>query len=275
MKNPAMPKLLLLIGLLSLAAGIQCQGTKKPVTPAFRESFEKEKIFSKGWTAREFAKAENMAFVPAPGRPGNTALQVSLKKSDPESQYGNKRTELTYNNYTRPQDIDTSLTWWGFSNYFPDDYAADPAEEIIAQWHDKSPTCSASPPLAIQIKDDRFRASIIYSTANYCEDRKSIVQKYYDLGPVVKNQWTSWVIHYNPQTDASGEVRIWMNDSLVLAYTGPCQYIGSYFPYFKIGLYKWSWMPEWKGVQSTQTERSYFLDDIRIGNAAAAVRKDP
>lgn len=266
-----MAKIFFLFGLLSLTAGIHCQSTKKQ-TAIFTEGFDKEKNFSVGWTAREFANPANMAFVTAPGRVGNKALQVSLKKSDPESQYGNKRTELTYNNYSKPEDIDTSLTWWGFSNYFPEAYAADPAEEVIAQWHDKSPTCSASPPLAIQIKDDRFRASIIYSTANYCQDKKSIVQEYFDLGPVQKNSWNKWVIHYMPRTDASGLVEVWINDSLALQYHGPCQYIGSYFPYFKIGLYKWQWMPDWKGEQSTQTERTYFLDDIKIASDGSALR---
>lgn len=270
-----MVKLFFLFGLLSITAGLQCQSAKKPVKVEFHEGFDKEKSFAKGWNALEYARPENMSFAAAPARKGNKALQISLHKSDPESPYGNKRTELTYNNFTNPADIDTSLSWWGFSNYFPEAYAADPAEEIIAQWHDKSPTCSASPPLAIQIKEDRFRASIIYSTANYCLDKNSIVQEYYDLGPVTKNAWNKWVIHYTPRTDASGLVEIWLNDSSVLRYNGPCQYVGSYFPYFKIGLYKWCWMPDWKGVQSTQTGRTYFLDDIRIGNQESAVRNAP
>ena len=186
MINSSMLKHLLLFGFLAVSAGIHCQSSKKHAATIFDERFENDKQFEKGWTAREYANPANMEFVPAPGGAGNKALKITLKKSDPESQYGNKRTELTYNNYSKPQDIDTTLTWWGFSNYFPEGYAADPAEEVIAQWHDKSPTCSASPPLAVQIKDDRFRASIIYSTANYCQDRKSIVQEYYDLGQVEK-----------------------------------------------------------------------------------------
>ena len=165
--------------------------------------------------------------------------------------------------------------WWRFSNYFPATYAADPAEEIIVQWHDKSPDCSASPTLAIEIKDDRFRAMVRYSTENYCVNRNSIVLKTFDLGPVPKSKWIDWTIHYNPQTNGTGLIEIWKNDSSVLQYKGPCQYIGSYFPYFKIGLYKWSWMPDWKGVQSRQTERIYYLDEIMATSQRSKLKKLP
>ena len=114
-----------------------------------------------------------------------------------------------------------------------------------------------------------------YSTANYCENKSSIVLKVFDLGPVPKSKWIDWTIHYNPQTNGTGLIEIWKNDSSVLQYKGPCQYIGSYFPYFKIGLYKWSWMPDWKGVQSRQTERIYYLDEIMVASQRSKLKKLP
>jgi hypothetical protein len=247
------------------------QPTGIPLTIKFYEGFEKSVKVGEGWSSFEFGLTENMRIVTDKARAGNKSVRVNLRKTDPEALWGNKRTELTHNNYGTPARIDSSLRWWAFSHFFPANYAADPAEEIIAQWHDKSPYCSASPMLAIEIIEDRFRAMIRYSTADYCSDKNSVVVKTFDLGPVIRDQWIDWVIHYNPQANGSGYVSIWQNGINLLTYTGPCRYIGSYFPYFKIGLYKWSWMPDWTGVQSILTERSFYFDEVKIADNNASL----
>ena len=233
----------------------------------FYEGFESSRI-GKGWQAFEYGSTDNMELVSDIKRAGNQSARILLRRSDPEAQWGNKRTELTYNNFNQASKVDESLRWYAFSNYFPASYAADPAEEVIAQFHDKSTRCSASPTLALEVADDRFRLMIRHSLQHYCDPGTQVLRSF-DLGPVPKEQWIDWVIYYNPVADSSGVVRIWMNGEEKITYNGPCHYNGSRFPYFKIGLYKWQWMQDWQGVQSNQIQRIYYLDEIRIGDIHA------
>ncbi|GAO42363.1 polysaccharide lyase [Flavihumibacter petaseus] len=243
--------------------------------PVFKEGFENAADFLKGWYFVEYGLKDNISQVTKPVRAGQHAAKIQLKQDDPESNVGNKRSELVYNVSNNESGIDSTLRWYAFSNYFPKTYTTDDAEEIVAQWHDKSPECSASPTLAIEIKANRFRARIRYSTGNYCSNRESIVERSFDLGPVTKSKWNDWLVYYLPRTDSTGIVRIWKNRKLLLEYSGPAQYIGSWFPYFKVGLYKWSWMPDWKGTPSTTTSRSYYLDEVRIGRDSTGMRIRP
>ncbi|MBZ5857428.1 polysaccharide lyase [Flavihumibacter profundi] len=268
-----MIKVFLLVSVLAMGCELPAQKSGSRSSHSFSDHFDAGLEVSNGWFAIEYGRKENLKLVTDTARAGAKALKITLRKNDPESQYGNKRTELTYNYYPDSKLIDTTLRWYGFSNYFPSTYGADPAEEIIAQWHISSPKCGASPTLAIEIKDDHFRAVVRFSTADYCDSPKSIVQKIFDLGPVKKDSWMDWKIQYNPNTNASGRIQIWRNDSSVLKYSGPCQYIGSPFPYFKIGLYKWCWMPGWTGTQSKQEERTYFLDEVMIGANKSDIRR--
>ncbi len=247
----------------------------QPASPVFKTGFENSQDFLQGWTFLEYSRKGNLQQVRQPVRSGSYSLMIDQDRNDPESNSGNKRTELVYNVSNREEGIDSSLRWYAFSNYFPASYERDPAEEIVAQWHDKSPDCSASPTLALEIKNDRFRARIRYSTGPYCSDRESIVERSFDLGPVNKETWHDWLIYYLPRTDSSGSVQVWKNSMLVLNYEGPCQYIGSWFPYFKIGLYKWIWMPDWKGEQSQVNHRRYFLDAVAIGRDSTGLTPTP
>ena len=201
-------------------------------------------------------------------RSGTSSMRVELRKSDPEAQYGNKRAELTHNNFSTESMINKNLRWWKWSNYLPKaTFAQDPAEEVFAQWHDKHPDKSTSPPLAFEVKNGRYRIVIRHSTQNYLTSPNYVTQ-YFDLGPVLYDQWADWVVNYNPQYTSDGFVKIWLNGKQVLDYKGPCFYNGSWFPYFKIGIYKWLWMGS--GSSSTTNLRVFYVDDVWIGDNTAS-----
>ncbi len=194
-------------------------------------------------------------------------MRVELRKSDPEAQYGNKRAELTYNNFNSSSQINTNVRWYAWSNYFPSATCqVDPAEEIFSQWHDKSSSCSSSPPLAFEMKNGRYRIVIRYATSNYCNGG-NITTQYFDLGPIGYDQWNDWVVNYNPQYNSTGYVKIWLNGKVVLDYKGACHYNGSLFPYWKLGIYKWLWMGS--GSSSKTTQRVYYVDDVKTGDTKA------
>ena len=56
----------------------------------------------------------------------------------------------------------------------------------------------------------------------------------------------------------------------MLDYTGPNFINGSWFPYFKIGVYKWVWSSGWGGEKSTASLRVYYVDDVKIGDKTAS-----
>ena len=163
-----------------------------------------------------------------------------------------------------------SESWYGFSNFFPSNYVSEPATEIINQWQ-SLPDFSLgetwrSPSLSLQIKSDRFKIAIAWcaATVNTVENTKST---YLDIGPVSHNQWNDWVFHVKWSYN-SGTIQIWKNDSLLLERLNqPIGYNDVYFPYFKAGIYKWEW--HLLNTVSTTNERSYYFDEIRIGNKAA------
>lgn len=267
MTKPAPQKLggrIIVIAVLLLMKGLLIQGQTGVV---MQSSFETTNMKT-GFQVQEGCCSYSLAQSSTQKRTGSTSMRVELRKSDPEAQYGNKRAELTYNNFNSESSINANIRWYAWSNFFPSaTCAVDPAEEIFSQWHDKSPNCSTSPPLAFEMKNGRYRVVIRYSTTAYCSNPNYVVQ-YIDLGPIGYDKWNDWVVNYNPQYNSSGFVKIWLNGKLVVNYSGPCHYNGSWFPYWKLGIYKWLWMGS--GSSSTTTQRVYYVDDVKTGDNTAS-----
>jgi hypothetical protein len=201
-------------------------------------------------------------------RSGSSSMRVELNKTDPEATWGNKRAELVHNTATSLSGVNANLRWWKWSNYFPSaTYAVDPAEEIFSQWHDKNPSVSASPPLAFEIKNGRYRIVIRYSTTNYATNPNFVI-KYIDAGPVGYDKWNDWVVNFNPQYTSDGFVKVWLNGVQIVDYKGPCFYNGSWPPYWKLGIYKWLWMGS--GSTSKTTKRVFYVDDVMVGDNTAS-----
>lgn len=207
-------------------------------------------------------------------REGTYSCKFTLNSTDNNAQNGNRRVEFTLNNSTNPNQ---NYRWYGYSWYFPaSTMPSDNRECVIIQWHDKaianpgcSPCsccpncgCSTSPFLAIEAKNDRFRAMIRYNTptCTYCGSSQTL--QIFDMGLIPKDQWVDTVIFYNPRADSSGRVQIWMGGELKLDYTGPCFANGSYFPYLKFGIYKWLW----NGSVVTPGSMTIYADRFRIGD---------
>lgn len=234
--------------------------------------------FPWGWQNYEYPVGFNTRMIRSTdqARVGTNSLKIHLNSTDPQAQNGSRRVELTqFNN----QSTVITARWYGFSWYFPSaTMPFDSRECVIIQWHDRAVppnSCSASPFLAIEAKNDRFRAMIRYKTSgNYCPSG-ALTLVTFDLGPIIKDAWLDCVIFYRPSfstsTDpnnpASGRAQIWLYQAgtppdLVLDYTGPCFTAGSYDPYLKWGVYKWLWT----GAVVTPGSLTFFGDTWKIGD---------
>lgn len=212
--------------------------------------FNSGSVSAGGWVSYEYPSnnPSAMSISTAQALEGTGSNRVELNSTDSPAQFGNTRVELTHNNSSNPN---TSLRWWAWSWYFPSaTMPSDSRECVIAQWHDKHPTnaCSTSPPLAIEAKNDRFRAMIRYNTTtpDYCSNTGATVLQIFDLMAIPKDQWIHVVVNYDPKVTTDGKVQIWINtasqpNNSVLDYNGRCFMNGSLFPYYKLGIYKWLW----------------------------------
>ncbi len=189
---------------------------------------------------------------------------VHLESTDENAQNGNRRAELSWNNAQPPTN--TTARWYAVSWYFPAaTNLSDTREHIIIQWHDRYMfgSNSASPMLALEVKNDRFRLARRYSTADYITTPSSIVGPIFtDLGAIPKDQWLDFVFYYNPQANSSGEIKVWINDVQVFSFTGFTHYVNSYFPYLKLGIYKWLW----NGSLVSPNVVEFYLDRARIAD---------
>ncbi|KIC94305.1 PKD domain-containing protein [Flavihumibacter solisilvae] len=235
-----------------------------------QSSFESSNLLTGGFQVKEGCCSYSMTQSTAQKRSGSSSMRVELRKSDPDAQYGGKRAELTHNNSSSQSGINANLRWWKFSAFLPKaSYSVDQVPEAIVQWHDKNPNTSTSPPLSLQVVNGRWTINIRYSLTNYTTN-PNYVDKVYDMGAVAYDTWNDWVFYYDPQYTSNGRVKAWHNGKLVMDYTGPCHINGSWFPYFKVGIYKWIWSGgNYQGKLSTSTLRAFYIDDVKIADKTA------
>ena len=138
---------------------------------------------------------------------------------------------------------------------YPEDWVDDVAGESAFEWHpDNAKGVSAA---SLWLSGGKYVFQIDPSGNNSGSE-------YIDIGPVLSNQWVSWVIHVKWAIDNTGILQVWQNDKLVIDRTNikTCSPDGVYF---KLGLNKFGW-----GNQpSNVTKRVIWYDEIRIGDERA------
>lgn len=177
-------------------------------------------------------------------RSGRSALQITLHTSDlfEAGRNGNQdseRAELT--EADRLISLQGESYAYSFSMLIPSDFPIVDKRLIIAQWKQECPgghTCDDNGPvLAI-----RYIAGILSVTQTIGARRITLWQ----LNEDVRNKWLDFRFRVCFAADANGRVTGYLNDSLIVQYTGPTAYqendsTGYPSPsrfYFKMGLYR-------------------------------------
>jgi hypothetical protein len=179
---------------------------------------------------------------------GTGSLRLEVRDSDPIIS-SSIRSELV-----QPSESEGTERWYGFNMYL-ENWDDDTAPEHVLQWHPDNPGGSAIGSLFTS------RGRYVFVTTHYIGTNGN---GYSDLGPILSNQWVSWVMHIKWSSQQNGIIQIWKNGRLVLdvhdIQTAPDG--GSYF---KLGINKFGW-----GLQpSTTTKRVLYFDEVRIGNGKA------
>ncbi|HVN49072.1 MAG TPA: polysaccharide lyase [Bacteroidota bacterium] len=178
-------------------------------------------------------------------RSGKSAIQITLHTSDhfEAGQHGNnnsERAELTevYQLYS----TEGNSYAFSFSMFLPPDFPIVDTRLVIAQWKqlcEWNRKCDDnSPVLAI-----RYRVGILSVTQSLGAHRITLWQS---SGEDVRNKWMDFRFRIRFTADTSGYITAFLNDSLILNYTGATAYqendsTGYPSPsrfYFKMGLYR-------------------------------------
>lgn len=248
---------------------------KVPGTIIFSDSFN-DPLF-KDWRTSNDPSTPSLPdyaiqITSAQKRLGNSSVKFELHNNDPE-QYSGKRAELR----RWPPDEQFAERWFAFSIFLPENYETDPkSAEIVAQWHNY-PDLNlgeqwTSPPLCLLTKNGNWFVVIIWDD-NKISDMEEITlnnkQIIVDLGSYEndKNKWIDWVFHVKwGWLDSHKPVlEIFKDGKLVYSRKGPNTTNDETGVYFNIGIYKWDWLTN--PQKSVLTERTIFIDEVKIGDA--------
>jgi len=230
-------------------------------------TFETAADFDK-WT-KEICRPDALTITREVARKGKGSARFEFAKTD----------VLNYDGYVRAEIHQGSETdnerWYGFSNYLPADFGPDELAENIAQWHEIPDWDLGenwrSPPIAMGILKDRYYVKVLWAAAPVNSNRTKDGEKVIDLGPVDKQQWNDWVFHIRFSWKEDGILEVWKNKEKVLSMQGPNSFNDKYYPYFKIGIYKWGWKG-WASY-SQEDKRVLFYDEVRIGNQFSSLEE--
>ncbi|HEY4109096.1 heparin lyase I family protein [Puia sp.] len=198
-----------------------------------------------------------------PARKGKTSARFEFAKSDVTSYNGYVRAEIHQDS---PPDAEN---WYGFSSYLPTDFVKDPMAEKIAQWHEIPDWDLGenwrSPPISLGIQNDRYTLQILWAAAKVNTNDTKDGEKDIDLGPVDKGKWNDFVFHIKFSYKSDGILEIYKNKVKIFSLYGPNSFNDENYPYFKVGIYKWTWNG-WASY-SPESKRVLYVDEVRIGNS--------
>jgi hypothetical protein len=159
--------------------------------------------------------------------------------------------------------------WYGFSTYFPDSWTTDTIWDLVAQMHGRPDLDIGedyrNPFLAWYTDGDNITIHNIWDAKrNTYESGSRVYDGQRDLwtGPILKEQWTDWVMHAKWSYLEDGIIEIWRNGVQIVNSIGPNCFNDERGPYFDIGIYK-GWRDRYEPPGMVGTRLIYF-DEIRI-----------
>lgn len=234
--------------LLALCERDEFDETRIDQNLLFKETFEGEDFFANAHNLEVGDWDYALQYVSSPVFRGTKAARFEIREDQPLIHNG-KRSEAVI--VKGSEGHITKDTWYSFAAYFPTDgYEYDSEREVINQWYQ-----DGSPATSLRTHKDRF----ILETGNEPDNRKQI-----DLGPIIKDTWHEFVLHFIHSYGSDGLIEVWHNGTQILTHTGGNMY-DNVLPKWKIGLYK----SAFKYGTSDVDRRIIYFDNIRVGNENA------
>jgi Polysaccharide lyase len=159
--------------------------------------------------------------------------------------------------------------WYGFSIYFPASWTTDNIWDLVAQMHGRPDLDIGedyrNPFLAWFTDGDNISINNIWDAKlNTFESGERVYDGQRELwtGPILREEWTDWVMHAKWSYLDDGLIEIWRNGVQIVNSSGPNCFNDERGGYFDIGIYKgWSDRYEPEGMVGT---RLVYFDEVRI-----------
>lgn len=171
------------------------------------------------------AQEDSITLVTSPVRAGKYAAKTLLRASDPEV---NKGQRAEFSDGKRGTKIEMEKDYWyGLSIFVPEDFVAPvKSNAVLFQWHTQQG--GPSPVLSIRVQGNEWLVN-----CNATEKRRTLARL-----PLVKGQWTDWVVHARWSAKADGFWTIWKDGAEVVNERDIItQYPEELGPYAKFGQY--------------------------------------
>lgn len=217
----------------------------------------------------EQANLAEVVAEPEPVRHGQYAVKFFVDRLN--SQYSYRSMIIPKAEpYVWAVEQDIGKHWWyGFSTYFPASWIKDNIWDLVAQMHGRpdldigedyrNPFLAMytdGESIAIRNKWDSKRNTFETGSREY------EVSRILWTGPILKEQWTDWVMHAKWSYQDDGIIEFWRNGVQIVSAKGPNCFNDERGGYFDIGIYKgWRDRFEPEGIVST---RLIYFDEIRI-----------
>lgn len=224
------------------------KGTDQTSHIIYEETFEGKEPFSKVHSLEVGDWNYALNYTSEYAYEGQKSVRFEIRKDQPLIKHG-KRAEavIVDGEFGMPP----KEAWYSFAVLFPSSgYEYDSQREVINQWYQHG-----SPATSLRTYKDR----LIIETGNTIDSRKKI-----DLGPIIKDKWQEYVLHFIHSYGADGLIEIWHNGNKILSNQGGNMY-DNVLPKWKIGLYK----AAFKHGTSLVKRRIIYFDNVRVGNSNA------
>ena len=215
---------------------------------------------------------------------GNRILKMSLDRFEDPISY---RSEVTVSDLSE-HDFAKGLYayigreyWYSVRIFIPKDWQFDDDNEIILQWHTRPDFDLGenwrNPPISLMIGKMGTGIGMNYLLVVHA-DKKRITPKRdsynrytfsekYILGGLVNDlgRWNEWVFRIKWSFTDNGRLTVWKNGEQLLDLKNQANTFNDYYgPYFKLGIYKWSWKKMSGSCDRRVDKRVIFYDDIKI-----------
>jgi len=275
-----MPKNRIFIAIIALLfTGYLCLGFGYAVYnlfagPAFDfyTGFEDENFES--WTpqfSRQLCCDHSAQIVQDPVRNGQFSLRVQVSPDDPFIK-GSKRAEFRSRAVPRNHDY-----WYAFSMYLPSPWPFSTHPVILAQWHgvpDKIVgEAGRFPPLSVKVIGDELLIESV-SGDQWINKWLFLPQAEYTRTILYSEKltpdiWSDWLFHVVWSPDTDGLVEVWKNGKEIVQLKGPNTYRDLVAPYFKFGVYAYTWGKSDDAIP--EGPRVAVYDDIFIRKGGTAL----
>lgn len=209
---------------------------------------------------------------PAPVRKGSYAVKFLVDRINSP----NSHRSMIIPKGNKPKDWAVTQKigkdwWYGFSIYFPDSWTKDNIWDLVAQMHGRPDLDIGedyrNPFLAWYTDGDNITIKNIWDAKrNTFESGSRVYGGKIVLwtGPIIKEQWTDWVMHAKWSYQEDGIIEIWRNGVQVVNSHGPNCFNDKNGPYFDIGIYK-GWRDRYQ-PEGMVASRLVYFDEVRIAN---------